>query len=212
VYKLALIISLFVGPLWLSAQTAEDYFHGGAQYYIWNDRAKATNEIYTGLQKFPTDPLLNGLAALLKKEEQKQQQQQQNQQDQDKKDQDKKDQQNKDQENKQDQQNKSDQSKDSSQQQKEQQQKEQAQKDKEKEKQKQSAEQKKKELEKQEAQRSSGKPGDKDKQEGQQSYAVGQMTPQQAQQLLDAEKGHELMLPVKPEGKPRDPSKPLRDW
>jgi Ca-activated chloride channel family protein len=138
--------------------------------------------------------------------------QQQNKQDQDKKDQDKKDQQNKDQENKQDQ---AQQNKDSQQQkdeQKEQQQKEQAQKDKEKEKQKQSTEQKKKEQEKQQAQQSSGKPGDKDKQEGQQAYAVGQMTPQQAQQLLDAEKGHEMMLPVKPEGKPRDPSKPLRDW
>jgi len=98
VYKLALIISLFVAPLCLAAQTAEDYFHGGAQYYIWGDKAKATNQIYTGLQKFPTDPLLNGLAELLKKEEQKQQQQQ-NKQDQDKKDQDKKDQENKDQEN-----------------------------------------------------------------------------------------------------------------
>jgi Ca-activated chloride channel homolog len=148
-----------------------------------------------------------------KDDQNKDQQQQQNKQDQDKKEQDKKDQEKKDQENKQDQaqQNKdSQQQKD--QQQKEQQQKEQAQKDKEKEKQKQSAEQKKKEEEKQQAQQSSGKPGDKDKQEGQPTYAAGQMTPQQAQQLLDAEKGHEMMLPVKPEGKPRDPNKPLRDW
>jgi Ca-activated chloride channel family protein len=146
-----------------------------------------------------------------KDDQNKDQKQQQNKQDQDKKDQDKKDQEKKDQENKQDQaqQNKdSQQQKD--QQQKEQQQKEQAQKD--NEKQKQSAEQKKKELEKQEAQQSSGKPGDKDKQEGQQTYAAGQMTPQQAQQLLDAEKGHEMVLPIKPEGKPRDPNKPLRDW
>jgi Ca-activated chloride channel homolog len=142
------------------------------------------------------------------KDDQNKDQQQQNKQDQDKKDQDQKDQQNKDQENKQDQ---AKQNKDS-QQQKDQQQKEQAQKDKEKEKQKQSAEQKKKEQEKQQAEQSSGKPGDKDKQEGQQTYAAGQMTPQQAQQLLDAEKGHEMMLPVKPDGKPRDPNKPLRDW
>jgi Ca-activated chloride channel family protein len=144
------------------------------------------------------------------KDDQDKDKQQQNKQDQDKKDQDKKDQQNKDQENKQDQaqQNKSDQNKDS-QQQKDR--KEQAQKDKEK-KEKQSAEQKKKEQEKQQAEQSSGKPEDKDKQEGQQTYAAGQMTPQQAQQLLDAQKGQEMMLPVKPEGKPRDPSKPLRDW
>jgi len=146
------------------------------------------------------------------KDDQNKDQQQQNKQDQDKKDQDKKDQQNKDQENKQDQaqKDKSDQNKDS-QQQKDQQQKEQAQKDKEQ-KQKQSAEQKKKEEEQQQAQQSSGKPDDKDKQEGQQTYAAGQMTPQQAKQLLDAQKGQEMMLPIKPEGKPRDPSKPLRDW
>lgn len=137
------------------------------------------------------------------------QQQQQNKQDQDKKDQENKEQQNKEQENKeqenkkdQAQQNKSDQNKD-------QQQKEQAKKDKEKEQQKQSAEQKKKE---EQAQQSSGKPDDKDKQEGQQTYAAGQMTPQQARQLLDAQKGQEMVLPVKPQGKPRDPSKPLRDW
>jgi len=143
------------------------------------------------------------------KDDQDKQQQQQNKQDQDKKDQDKKDQQNKDQENKQDPAQNKDSQQQNDQQQKEQQQKEQAQKDKQ-EKQKQSAEQKKKEEQK--AQQSSGKPDDKDKQEGQQTYAAGQMTPQQAQQLLDAEKGHEMMLPVKPEGKPRDPNKPLRDW
>jgi Ca-activated chloride channel family protein len=145
-----------------------------------------------------------------KDDQNKDQQQQQNKQDQDKKDQEKKDQEKKDQENKDQAQQNKDSKQQKDQQQKEQQQKEQAQKDKEKEKQ--SAEQKKKELEKQEAQQSSGKPGDKDKQEGQQTYAVGQMTPQQAQQLLDAEKGHEMMLPIKPEGKPRDPNKPLRDW
>jgi len=148
-----------------------------------------------------------------KDDQNKDQQQQQNKQDQDKKDQDKKDQEKKDQENKQDQaQQKKDSQQQKDQQQKEQQQKEQAQKDKEKEKQKQSAEQKKKEEEKQQAEQSSGKPGDKDKEEGQPIYAAGQMTPQQAKQLLDAEKGHEMVLPVKPEGKPRDPNKPLRDW
>jgi Ca-activated chloride channel family protein len=145
-----------------------------------------------------------------KDDQNKDQQQNQDKKDQDKKDQDKKDQQNKDQENKDQAQQNKDSQQQKDQQQKDQQQKEQAQKD--KEKQKQSAEQKKKELEKQEAQQSSGKPGDKDTQEGQQSYAVGRMTPQQAQQLLDAEKGHEMVLPPKLEGKPRDPNKPLRDW
>jgi len=45
-----------------------------------------------------------------------------------------------------------------------------------------------------------------------QEYAAGQMTPEQARQLLDAQKGDEKMLPVKPEGKPADRAKPLRDW
>lgn len=143
--------------------------------------------------------------------DQQQNKQDQNKQDQAKNDQEKKDQENKDQQDK-NQQNKQEQAqKDKdSQQQKEQQQKEQAQKD--KDKQKQSAEQKKKEQEKQQAQQSSGNPQDKDKEEGQPTYAAGQMTPQQAKQLLDAQKGQEMMLPIKPQGKPRDASKPLRDW
>ena len=46
----------------------------------------------------------------------------------------------------------------------------------------------------------------------QQQYAEGQMTPEQARQLLDAQKGDEKMLPPAREGKPADRSKPLRDW
>jgi hypothetical protein len=38
------------------------------------------------------------------------------------------------------------------------------------------------------------------------------MTPEQAQQLLDAQKGDEKMLQLKPEQKPVDRSKPIRDW
>jgi hypothetical protein len=38
------------------------------------------------------------------------------------------------------------------------------------------------------------------------------MTPQQAKQLLDAQKGDEMIIPVRPQGKPRDTSKPFKDW
>jgi len=38
------------------------------------------------------------------------------------------------------------------------------------------------------------------------------MTPEQARELLDAEKSEEMMLPVKREGKTVDHSKPFRDW
>ena len=46
----------------------------------------------------------------------------------------------------------------------------------------------------------------------QQQYAAGQMTPDEARQLLDAQKGDEKMLPPNREPKPSERSKPLRDW
>src|SRR6266404_8705858 len=97
-------------PLCGEAQTAEDFFHRGAQYYIWNQKQKATNEIFTGLRLFPADPQLNHLAELLKKEEEqkKQQQQQKDQQN----EQSQKDQ---NQQQQQEQQNQSEQKQDSSQ-------------------------------------------------------------------------------------------------
>lgn len=55
-----------------------------------------------------------------------------------------------------------------------------------------------------------GQPGEKGE-EGQ-AYAVGQMTPQQAQQLLDAQKNEEMLLPVRPDGKPRENRGPIKDW
>jgi Ca-activated chloride channel family protein len=73
-----------------------------------------------------------------------------------------------------------------------------------------------KERKEQEAQQASGKPKDasdeKDKEEQGQAYAAGQMTPEQAKQLLDAQKGDENMLPIKPTGKPVDKSRPVKDW
>src|ERR1041385_810135 len=55
-----------------------------------------------------------------------------------------------------------------------------------------------------------GKPGEKGDEE--KTYAVGQMTPQQAQQLLDAQKNEEMLLPVRPDGKVRERSGPKKDW
>jgi Ca-activated chloride channel homolog len=45
-----------------------------------------------------------------------------------------------------------------------------------------------------------------------QTYAAGQMTPQQAQQLLDAQKNEEMLLPVRPDSKPRESRGPIKDW
>jgi len=77
VYRITLSLSLWLAPLALSAQTADDYFHGGAQSYIHAEKEKAKQEVFTGLQKFPEDAKLNGMAALLKKQEEDKQKQQQ---------------------------------------------------------------------------------------------------------------------------------------
>src|SRR5665213_1761849 len=110
VWRFLLILSLVTTPFWAMSQTADDYFHSGAQDYIFGDKKKAATEIYTGLRTFPTDTKLNAVAKLLqrkdpedqnksknnqqdqqqKKDQQKQQQQQQGQKsDQQKKDEEK---------------------------------------------------------------------------------------------------------------------------
>jgi len=40
----------------------------------------------------------------------------------------------------------------------------------------------------------------------------GQMTPEEAKKLLDAQKGDEQLLPLKPQEKPQDNQKPVKDW
>src|SRR3954470_6204280 len=74
-----LTASMTVLPRGVWAQTADDYFHGGATNYVFGEKEKSKEEIVTGLQHFPSDPKLNGLFALLKKEEEQKQQQQQQQ-------------------------------------------------------------------------------------------------------------------------------------
>ncbi len=137
-----------------------------------------------------------------KHKDQDQQQQQNKQNDQSKKDQDQQ---------KQSQQNQSEQKQDSSQNQQGQQQK-QEEKDKEQQQANQSKEQKDKQQ--QQANQSAAQPKEKseEKETADQSYAAGQMTPEQAQQLLDAQKGEEMMLPAQPPAKLADRSRPIRDW
>ena len=53
------------------ADTADDYFHHGAQDYIFGDKKAAMTQIVTGLQQYPTDPKLNGVIKLLRRPEQK---------------------------------------------------------------------------------------------------------------------------------------------
>ena len=63
-----------------TAQSAEDYFHGGAQNFIYSDVQQAISEVQAGLNQYPNDPKLNALMQMLKEEQEKQQQQQNEQQ------------------------------------------------------------------------------------------------------------------------------------
>jgi Ca-activated chloride channel homolog len=158
-----------------------------------------------------------------KRLEELQQQQQQSQNDKSDQQQDQ-DQQKQQQQNQQ----KQDQQKDQNQQQQQQQQQAQQKQSEEKDKQQSQGQQKQPEQQQQQQQaqeqqkkqqqanQASAQPKDKsdekDPQEGK-AYAEGQMTPQQAQQLLDAQKGDEQMLPPeKPNQKPPDSNRPIRDW
>ncbi len=169
---------------------AEDFFNGGAQLYISNNVPAALEKVELGLKTYPNDEKLKKLEQLLKQ----QQQQQQNQQQQQKQDQQKNQQQNQ----QSSQQNQQDQQKQDEQKQSQ-------------------AEQKKEEQKKQQEQQQSAaqkKEGEKpDKQEAKaQPVKEGQLTPEEAKRLLDAQKGDEQLLQWKPENKPRNPLRPVKDW
>jgi len=181
VSKILLIVSLALAPIALYAQTADDYFHRGAQFYVFGEKTNAIVEVVTGLQKFPDDEQLRTLAEILAKEEEKQQQQQQQQN--------------------QDQENQEQQEKEQEQQQQNQEQREQ---------------QEKKESEQQNQQQaqSSGEQKDKEEQKGEaaQPLKAHAMTPQEAQQLLDAQKGEEQFLQFKPAERTERRQRPIKDW
>jgi len=161
----------------IRAQTAEDHFHRGAQYYVFGEKTNAVVEVTTGLQKFPNDEKLRELAEILAKEQEEQKQQQQNQ-----------DQKNQDQKQQQDQQQASQDQKDQP--------------------------EKKDQDKKDQQTQSSGDQNDKEDQKGEpaQPMQAHAMTPQEAQQLLDAQKGEEQFLQLKPAEKPERRQRLLKDW
>ncbi|TAK98396.1 MAG: hypothetical protein EPO07_12080 [Verrucomicrobia bacterium] len=162
---------------------AEDYFHDGALNYLSNNIPAALQVVTNGLQQFPDDEKLKKLYELLK---QQQQQNQQNQQQDQKQDQQKQDEQKKNEQKQQDQQ----QSKNDQQKQDEQKQSEQP---------------------KSGGDKSKGQPEDKKDRESKQVEAHA-MTPQEAKQLLDAQKGDEQVLVFQPQGEPKNRDKKLKDW
>ena len=145
-----------------------------------------------------------------KNQDQKQQQQQQQPQDQNQQKQDQQKQQEQQQkQQEQQQQAQQNQKQDSPQQQQAEQQKQQE------EQQKAAKQSEQQKQDQQQAQQQTGQPKDKSdekEQEAATAQASAQMTPEQAQQLLDAQKAEEQMLPPKAIGKPADRSRPVRDW
>jgi len=200
--RISLSLLLVLGAQKVCAQylPAEDFFNAGAQLYISNNVPAALERTETGLKIYPNDEKLQKLEKLLKQQQQQNQQQQNQQNQQQQSQQDQKQQDKKDQQQKQDQKQQQDQQKNSEQQ---------------KQGQQKQSDQKKDEGQKQQEQKKDA--GDKPKDEKQdqqpgQPVKVGEMTSEEAKRLLDAQKGNEQLLQMKPQDKPRDPSRPVKDW
>jgi membrane protein involved in colicin uptake len=175
------------------AQTADDYFNGGARSYISNNVADAKKVVEGGLKLYPNDVKLQKLEELLKQQSQSQSQSSQNQQQQQQQNQ-----QQKPDEQKQQDQQKQDQSQDQNQQ------------DKDKDKEKQQQDQQKP-PEQNQADNDAKEKADEAKREAE-MMAAGEMTPKQADQLLDKQKEDEQVLRLAPPNKNTLQSRPYRNW
>jgi outer membrane biosynthesis protein TonB len=164
------------------AQNADDYFHGGAQHFLTNNIPAALEVVTNGLQRFPEDEKLQKLYELLNQQQQQQQQNQDQKQQNDQKDEQKQDQQKQDAQK--DQESKSEQQK----------------KDEEK---KQQDAQKQESEKKDQPEEKTGEP---------QQITAHQMRPEEAKQLLDAQKDDEQVLIFQPQGEPKNRTKQLKDW
>jgi Ca-activated chloride channel family protein len=196
--RLLLPISVSLLLAWQAAraQTAEDFFN--AQFYISNNIPSALEKVEGGLKIYPDDQELKKLEELLKQQQQ-QNQNQQNQPKQQQSQQNSNDQKNQQQNQQSPRKNSQDQQKPDEQ------------------KQNQSGEKKDEAQKKPEQQKSPGekKGGEEkpDKQDAEgQPVAAAQMTPAEAKRLLDAQKGDEQVLQLKPHGNPEQNRSAIKDW
>jgi Ca-activated chloride channel homolog len=178
---LLLLLVLATQKVCAQLAPADDFFNGGAQFYISNNIPAALERTEDGLKLYPNDDRLQKLEKLLKQQQQNQQSQQQQSQSQQNSSSQKNQQQNQQQ---QSQQNSQDQKKSDAQKQSEQQ--------------------------KASEQKSSDEK--KENQNGENQPVPGQMTPGEAKRLLDAQKDDEQVLQMKPQGKPQNNQKPVKDW
>ena len=166
---------------------ADDFFNGGAQLYISNNIPSALERVEGGRKLYPDNVKLKKLEELLKQQQQSQSQQNQQNQSQ------------------QQQQNQQSAPKNSQDQQKQDEQK-----------QSQAEQQKAEQQKQQDQQKASAQPKEGGKQDQNdaagQPVKPGQMTPEEAKRLLDAQKGDEQVLQWKPQGKPENQDRPVKDW
>ena len=164
---IAVALLVFAGQT-LRAQSADDFFHTGAQAYLTNNTPSAREQVDKGLKLYPNDIKLKKLDELLKQQQQQQNQQQQQQQQQN--------------------QQKQNQSQQNQSQSKQDQQKQQDGKK--------LDEQKKQDQKKQDQQSQQQKPDkNDDKQPPKDEPTPGEMSPDEAKKLLDSQKGGEKLLP-----------------
>jgi site-specific DNA-cytosine methylase len=173
------------------AQSADDFFNGGAHFYISNSIPQALESVENGLKQYPDDVKLKKLYELLKQQQQSQNSQSQQNQNQ---------------------QSQSQQQKSNNQQKQQQQNQQSAQQNSQPQKQNEQKQSGQKEDEQQkQQQQKSGEQQEKQNEQGQ-PVAAGQMTPEEAKRLLDAQKGNEQVLQLKPQGKPENPNQAIKDW
>ena len=175
-----LAVLLLLAALAARAQTAEEFFNGGAQFYISNNIPAALVKVENGRKRYPDDVKLKKLEELLKQQQQQQSQQQQQQQ-----------------QSKQNQQNQQNQEKQQQQQQQ--------------------SQQNQQEQQNQQAPSQAGQPEQtirawKENAEQATAMAAREMTPEEARRLLDAQKGSEQFLQLKPNEPPEKPNRVLKDW
>ncbi|MGB7769747.1 MAG: hypothetical protein WBN22_12965 [Verrucomicrobiia bacterium] len=198
--RLSLLLSVSLLLLaWQAAraQTADDFFNSGAHSYISNNIPQALASVETGLKQYPDDVKLKKLYELLKQQQKSQSKQSQQNQNQKSQSQQQKSnsRQNQQQQNQQPSQQNSQSPKQNEQNQSGQ---------------KNSGQQKQQPQQKADEKQGAG---EKEKENGQgQPLAAGQMTPEEAKRLLDAQKGNEQFLQLKPQAPPSSRQPPIEDW
>lgn len=203
-------LSLLAG-LPANAQTALEYFDRGVTNYIFRRLPEATLAVRTGLERYPDDPNLARLGALLREEEKKQQQKQQpNQDDQEQQNPQPQQEQTGQEEKPSEPQPKEDEAKESQQSQPQ---------DAPSSEQQEASKAGEQDPSKPGTEQPAPQPGQADQRGNTNGLAsapspvpLGQMTPEQARQLLEAARLDERAWQLQPPPEARRTSRPIRDW